>query len=98
MPQPIDREAIRAYVARDWQRARDDKRRYWAQRLEANGLREALEVTQQLRSWMMQVDGSWPTQAQREDDLQTHQRVAEALAKTRHAKPATSRARARRPR
>lgn len=94
----IDPEAIRAYVARDWEGARAAKRRYWADRLGRGGIREALEVTAQLRQWMMQVDGSWPTQAQREDDLETHRRVAAALAKTRRPTAPPARARARRAR
>ena len=77
----LDPASVRAYLQRDWEGARDRKRAYWRERLEAGGLREALRVTEELAAWMMTVNGSWPTEAQRDEDLATHQRVAEALAK-----------------
>lgn len=85
---------IRAYLARDWARTREHKRTFWRQRLQRGGLREALLVTEQLRTWMMSTDATWPTQAQRDDDLETHARVAAILAKTpaRPARPARTRA------
>lgn len=82
---PLDPAAIRAYVGRDWQKARSAKRAYWRERLARGGMAEALRVTEQLHRV--------PTDAERDEDLQTHQRVAEALAKT---ATVSSRARARR--
>jgi hypothetical protein len=70
----IDPSALRAYLARDWARVRENKRAYWRNRLDRGGLAEAIRVTELLRSTA--------TDQEREEDLQTHQRVAEALAKT----------------
>ena len=78
----LDPAALRQYVARDWSGARERKRVYWRARLAAGEFREALRVSDQLRKWMMQLDGSWPTQAHRDEDLRTHQRVSAALAET----------------
>ena len=77
----VDRASIRAYVARDWRGQRERKRAYWRDRLMRGGLRESIRVTEQLREWMMSVDATWPSQAQRDEDLATHRRVAAALAK-----------------
>src|SRR5258706_16089386 len=79
---PLDRASIRAYVERDWGASRDRKRAYWRTRLTRDGLAEALRVTEQLRQWMKQTNPAWPTPKDREEDLETHIRVAQALAKT----------------
>jgi hypothetical protein len=78
----IDRESVLSFVGRDWRLARDRKREYWRARLERGGLREALRITEQLRDWMKLADPEWPAPEQREEDLETHCRVAEALSKT----------------
>jgi hypothetical protein len=78
----LDPVAIRKYVGRDWSGARERKRAYWRTRLANSACGEALAVTEQLRQWMMSLDGDWPTQAQRDEDLRTHAQVAAALAKT----------------
>jgi hypothetical protein len=78
-PDPL---GVRAYLARNWEAARDNKRRYWHDRLAKGGLAEALRVTEQLRAWTAANNPSWPTEQQREEDLATHQRVAQALAAT----------------
>lgn len=82
-------EAIRAYAARDWARLRESKRAYWRARMDRGGLDEAVRVTELLR------DPHEPSETSREEDLQTHQRVAEALARTPRYR---ARARARRAR
>jgi hypothetical protein len=74
--------SARAYVARDWQRARDLKRTYWRARLDRGGLTEALAITDQLRRELKQRVPTWPSEREREEDLETHRRVAAALART----------------
>lgn len=74
MARSFDPAAVRAYLARDWSAARERKRAYWRDRLQRGGLGEALAITEQLRV------GS--TEQDREADLETHRRVAEALART----------------
>ena len=74
--------AVRAYLDRDWSGAREGERAYWRARIDQGGLAEALLVTQQLYDWMKHADPAWPTREQRDEDLETHVRVAEALQKT----------------
>ena len=82
MIQTIDPASVRAYVARDWRRLRAQKRAYWRARLERGGLAEALSITEQLRAGMQERVPGWPTEQEREEDLETHRRVAAALART----------------
>jgi hypothetical protein len=100
MVRSIDPAAARAYVDRDWRRLRAHKRTYWRARLERGGLVEACSITEQLRAWMRGRDAAWPTEQEREEDLETHRRVAAALARTAPARPrreaAAARGRARR--
>jgi hypothetical protein len=70
----LSADDLRAYLARDWDRLRDLKRAYWRDRLDRGGLVEAIRITELLRKPV--------TDKARDEDLQTHQRVAEALAKT----------------
>ncbi|MBL0219136.1 MAG: hypothetical protein IPQ07_35355 [Myxococcales bacterium] len=74
MARTLDPASVRAYLARDWAQVRARKRAYWRARLERGGLVEALAITEQLRV------GS--TEQHREEDLETHRRVAKALACT----------------
>lgn len=77
----IDAASIRAYVARDWMGARQAKQAYWRERLARGGLREALRITADLRDSMMQLVPDWPTERDREEDLETHRRVTQTLKK-----------------
>ncbi|HEY0481819.1 MAG TPA: hypothetical protein VGD37_30080 [Kofleriaceae bacterium] len=82
MSRAIDPASVRAYVARDWRALRASKRVYWRARLDRGGLAEALAITGQLRAGLQHRDATWPTEHDREEDLQTHRRVAAALART----------------
>ena len=90
--------SVRAYLARDWDAARERKRTYWSDRLVRGGLAEALRVTEQLRAWMKSLDPDWPSKEDREEDLETHRRVAAALARTAPPVATTTPVRARPPR
>lgn len=88
----LDAKSVRAYVGRDRRALRDAKRQYWRDRLDERGLAEALRVTGLLRAQAT----SEPTE-QRDEDLETHQRVAQALHATANKPRRTcTRARARR--
>jgi hypothetical protein len=82
MTRPLDRAAILAYRDRAWDRLRDAKGAYWRATLARGGMAESERVLESLRRQVQALDPSWPTQSQREEDLQTHQRVARALART----------------
>jgi hypothetical protein len=100
MVRPVDPASVRAYIARDWRMLRARKRAHWRARLERGGLAEALSITEQMRAWLRERDAAWPTEQEREEDLETHRRVAAALARTApasaHRAEAASRGRARR--
>ena len=81
MARTLSTASVRAYLARDWDTARTNKRAYWHDRLERGGLIEALRITEQLRSWIRSIDPGWPSKEDREEDLETHRRVAETLAR-----------------
>jgi len=85
-------------MARDWGAVREAKRRYWRDRLERGGLAEALRVSEQLRVHAASENPAWPTEQDREKDIETHQRVAQALASTAPSKRRSASARARTPR
>jgi hypothetical protein len=77
----ITRESIQAYLARDWERLRRRNREQWRARLDGD-LPAALRAIEELRIWASAANPHWPTRQQREEDLETHRRVAQALAKT----------------
>lgn len=81
MPRPISASSIRTFLGRDWSGARDRKRAYWSERLERGSLAEALRVTDELRAWMQDRDPTWPSKEARDEDLETHRRVAATLAR-----------------
>lgn len=95
---PLDPAAVRAYMARDWGAVREAKRQYWRDRLDRGGLVEALRVSEQLRDQAAHANPAWPTEKDREEDLETHQRVAKALASTAPPERRSASARARTPR
>jgi hypothetical protein len=97
VPRKLDAKSVRAYMARDWRALRDAKRQYWRDRLDQRGLAEALRVSDLLRTQATSEHPAWPTVEQRDEDLETHQRVAQALRATEKTPRRTiSRARARR--
>lgn len=85
MSQTIDRASVRAYVDRDWRLLRAHKRAYWRAQLERGGLAEALSIADQLRIELQERNPTWPSEHEREEDLDTHRRVAAALARTARA-------------
>jgi len=74
--------SLRARIQCDFARLRESKRDQWRARIERGGAAEALRISEELRNWMSARDPSWPTQQERDEDFETHVRVAEALART----------------
>ena len=68
---------IRAFMARDWQRARDAKDAYWAERVQRLGPLEALRIADELRRQALLQHPGWPETASRREDLRQHVRMAE---------------------
>ena len=72
---------IRAFMARDWQGARDAKDAYWAERVRRLGPREALRIADELRRQALLQHPDWPDAASRRDDLRHHVRMTKLFAR-----------------
>ena len=72
---------IRAFMTRDWQRARDAKDAYWAERIQRLGPLEALRIADELRRQALLQHPDWPDAASRRDDLRHHVRMTELFAR-----------------
>ncbi len=70
-------DGIRAFMARDWQRARDAKDAYWAERVGRLGPVEAMRIAEELRRQARLQHPAWPDAASRRDDLRHHARLTE---------------------
>ena len=71
------------FLSRDWDLVARAKEQYWAERKRRLGLVEVLRVMSELREHARALRPEWPTPEERAEDLQVHQRVAEALSKVR---------------
>ena len=72
---------IRAFMSRDWQRARDAKDDWWAERVRRLGPAEAFRIADELRRQALLQHPDWPDAASRADDLRHHVRMAELFAR-----------------
>jgi hypothetical protein len=70
---------IREFVARDWEAARENKERYWGERIGRLGAIEGLRVAEELRWQMRLCNPSWPDEEARQADLRFHVDLAERL-------------------
>jgi hypothetical protein len=78
----LTRANVRSYLDRPWAALEEAKRAHWQARKHRGGLAEVLRVADELRTRAMLVDPTWPSERDREQDLETHRRVAAALART----------------
>ena len=74
-------DGIRGFMARDWQRVRDAKDAYWAERVGRLGPIEALRIADELRRQALLQHPDWPDAASRRDDLSHHVRMTELFAR-----------------
>ena len=74
-------DGIRAFMARDWQRARDAKDAYWAARIRRLGPVEGIRIADELRRQALLQHPDWPDAASRREDLRHHVRMTELLAR-----------------
>lgn len=70
---------IRAFVSRDWQRARDAKDAYWSARIRQLGAAEGFRVADELRRQALAQSAGWPDDEGRRRDLLDHIRLAGQL-------------------
>jgi hypothetical protein len=70
---------IREFMSRDWHAVRERKDRHWADRIEALGAPEGLRIADELRRHVVGLQSGWPSDADRQADLDTHVRVSRLL-------------------
>jgi hypothetical protein len=80
--------AIREFSDRDWDAARTSKDTYWGERIARLGPIEGLRIAGELRRQVLARDATWPSAADRHQDLLSHVRLAELF---RRAGPARCR-------
>jgi hypothetical protein len=68
---------IRAFAARDWRAARENKESYWGERISRLGALEGFRVAEELRQQIILRDPCWPDREAREADLRCHVSMAE---------------------
>ena len=72
---------IRAFMSRDWRRARDAKDDWWAERVRRLGPAEAFRIADELRRQALAQHPDWPDAASRAEDLRHHVHMAELFAR-----------------
>jgi len=84
----MDRSAIAAFLARDFQASARLKAEHWAAEYRSRGPIATLEASDALREHMRAIRPGWPTAEDREEDLAHHvaerrlfERIAHGLAR-----------------
>lgn len=75
----MDPADLRAFVQRDWQRLQDHKANAWVRIKAERGVTAAVLAAESLRLAARERDPSWPSEADRRADLETHIRISRAL-------------------
>lgn len=75
----MQRAEIEEFLRRDWRAVEASKRSFWAERKKDMGALELFAVVDTFREHIRAVRPSWPTPAQREEDLSAHVRLGKAL-------------------
>lgn len=77
-------DGLREYLARDWEAVRESKERYWSEELSAA---ERIRLAESLRPSAIATSRGWPSDADRDEDLESHVRLARALRRAGPAGP-----------
>jgi hypothetical protein len=72
---------IHAFMAREWQLAREAKDAYWGRRVARLGPLEGLRVADELRRQARLQNPAWPDAESRRQDLFSHVRLTELFAR-----------------
>ena len=75
----MDPKEAREFVGRDWASVSEAKSRSWRERKLDLGVGEGLRAADELRKQLLARLPTWPTEQDRQSDLETHRRVADAL-------------------
>ena len=77
-----DRVSSVAYL-RDWTEVRASREAYWVTHKAAMTSLEALQLADGLRAHVKALRPEWPSDAERDADVELHSRVAEMLSRVR---------------
>ncbi len=75
----MDASGIAAFIDRDWSLLRNEKERYWAERLAGADAEQCLEIGEGLRQEVLAVHPDWPSPAERLEDLKAHEALCELM-------------------
>lgn len=81
----MDRDAIRAYVGRQWSALSNAKRAWHARRFRESGAAPGVALARGLWEHARRVRPDWPAARDRERDLAHHVELKRQLARTAHA-------------
>jgi len=81
----VDRDAIRAFVARDRDRVAALKRDHHARQHRASRGKSGLEAARVLREYARKVRSDWPTARDRDEDLAHHVALKRRIDRAAHA-------------
>jgi hypothetical protein len=81
----MDRDAVRAFVARDHDRIAALKRAHHAKRYRASRGKSGLEAGRVLWTYARRVRPDWPTQRDRDEDLAHHVELKRRIDRAVHA-------------
>jgi hypothetical protein len=77
------REDLIAFARRDWASVASVKDRFWVEQKRRMTPTEALQLADSLRSSVASRRRDWPSDDERQSDLETHIRVSENLRRVR---------------
>ena len=77
----VDHEGARSFVATDWTGLAADKERYWAEWKRQEGPGAGVQMAAALRAQIKRARPDWPSERERREDLETHLRVLEVVAR-----------------
>lgn len=80
----VDRDAMRAFVRRDWQTAAESKADYWASRFRENPL-STWDAAQALLTHVRRIRPSFPSDELRDADFRDHLTLRSRLDRAAHA-------------
>ncbi|MBI1876285.1 MAG: hypothetical protein HYS05_20665 [Acidobacteria bacterium] len=83
----MKRADVVAFARRDWRLIDEIKASYWVERKRTLPPAEAIRLGDDLRRYVLAVRPAWPSEADRDDDLSVHVRVAEALSAVSQHRP-----------
>jgi hypothetical protein len=80
----VDRDAMRAFVSRDWQGAAESKAEYWAARFRENP-QSTWDAAQALLAHVRRIRPSFPSDELRDADFRDHLTLRSRLDRAAHA-------------